>query len=139
MDMQLQKALVSAELMPTEKLVGMIVAYHIHPKRGCWRIGQAAIARECGISVPTVKRAITALCKAGYIDVKRTGRTAKYYACLKCHIKYDSSPMSYQRDHQRAISKDNPWDLDTEFSTKAEEQYKRLLQEEGNGRKQDAD
>jgi len=134
MDMLLQKALVAAELLPTEKLVGMIVAYHIHPKQGCWRIGQAAIARECGISIPTVKRAITALCKAGFIEVKRTGRTAKYYASLKCHIKVDSSPMSYQTAHPRAIRRGNPWELDTEFSTVAEEQYKRLQQENGNGR-----
>ena len=51
MDMLLQKALLAADLLPTEKLVGMVVAFHIHPKQGCWRIGQAVIARECGISV----------------------------------------------------------------------------------------
>ncbi len=135
MDMLLTKALVAAELLPTEKLVGMIVAYHIHPKQRCWRIGQAALARECGISVPTVKRAITALVRGGYIEVKRTGRTAKYYASLKCHIKVDSSPMSYQKDHPRSISNGNPWDLDTEYSTRAEEQYKRLLQEKNHDRR----
>lgn len=134
MDMLLTKALVAAELLPTEKLVGMVIAYHIHPKQRCWRIGQASIARECGISIPTVKRAINALCRGGYIEVKRTGRTAKYYASLKYHIKVDSSPVSYQTAHPRAIRRGNPWELDTEYSTRAEERYKRLLEEKDNGK-----
>ena len=136
MELRLQKRILEAELLPTEKLVGMVIAYHIHPKYGYWRIGQAAIARECGVSIPTVKRAVTALCRAGYIEVRRTGRTAKYFSLVKSHINYDSSPMSYQTDHPRSIrgtKSGNPWDLDTTFSTRAEEEYKRLLKEKDNG------
>ena len=134
MDMLLQKALLGADLLPTEKLVGMVVAFHIHPKQGCWRIGQAAIAHECGVSIPTVKRAVSSLIKAGFITVKRTGRTAKYYASVKCHIKVEGSPVIHQKDHSRSIKRAHPWELDTQFSTRAEEEYKRLLHEEdGNG------
>lgn len=135
MDLVLQKALIAAELMPTEKLVGLVVAYHIHPKNLCWRIGQAAIARECGVSIPTVKRAVAALVKGGYLEVKRTGRTARYYRSpnVKSHIKVEVSPVSYQKAHRRAIRQQKPWELDTAFSTRAEEEYKRLLEEKDNG------
>ena len=135
MDLILQKALIGAELLPTEKLVGMIIAFHIHPKNLCWRIGQAAIARECGISIPTVKRAVAALVRAGFIEVKRTGRTARYYRNphVKSLIKVEVSPVSYQTAHPRAIRKQKPWELDTTFSTRAEEEYKRLLEEKDNG------
>lgn len=125
--------------MPTEKLVGLAIAFHIHKKSKISRVRQATIATECGVSIPTVKRAVAALRKEKLVDVQTTGRASFYRPYVKDYCLVEGSPMIHQRDHKRSIAKANPWDLDTEFSTKAEEQYKRLLEEEGNGRESTAD
>ena len=133
MDMQLQKALLCAELTPTEKLVGMTIAYHIHRKRKLSRVRQETIALECGVSIPTVKRAVAALRRERFIDVQKTGR-ASFYRTVKDSCYVEGSPMIHLRDHQQHTAHAKPWVLDTEFSTAAEEKYKRLLNEEkGNG------
>lgn len=134
MDMQLQKALLCADLTPTEKLVGMVIAYHIHRKRKLSRVRQDTIAKECGVSIPTVKRAVSALRRERFIDIQTTGRASFYRAIVKDLCYVEGSPMIPQKDQQRSITRGKPWELDTVFSTTAEEKYKRLLEENGNGR-----
>lgn len=135
MDLALQKAILSADLMPTEKLIGLVIAYHIHRKRQLSRIRQETIAHECGVSLATVKRALMALRHAQFFDVQKTGRSSFYRSLIKKPCLVDSSPMSYQTAHQRA----GKYELDTEFSTKAEEENKRLdaafRKEQRNGRR----
>ena len=135
MNLALQKALLAADLMPTEKLVGLCIAYHIHGKRKFSKVRQDTIAHECGVSLATVKRALLALRHAEFIDVRKTGRSCVYQGIVKDLRLYDSSPMSYQTAHQRA----SRYELDTEFSTKAEEENKRqdaaFKREQRNGRR----
>lgn len=137
MDIQLCKAILAASLMPTEKLVGMVIAFHIHKKTKFSRVRQETLAAECGVSIPTVKRAVAALRKEKLVDVQTTGRASFYRPYVKDSCYVEGSPMIPQGDHQRSRSKGKPWDLDTVFSTRAEEQYKRLLKEEnGNGKRE---
>ena len=130
MDIQLCKALLAAPLMPTEKLVGLALAYHINAKFKKWKISQKRLAEECGISTRTVRRATRALADAGYIIARHSGRTCFYEKPVKFPCYYDRTPVSGQSGHPCPQSKRNPWELDTQFSTKAEEEYKRLLEEE---------
>ena len=134
MDVRLCKSVLAASLLPTEKLVGMAIAFHIHRKTKFSRVRQETLAAECGVSIPTVKRALAALKKEGLIDVQTTGRASYYRPVVKDSCYVEGSPVSYQKAHGRYIAVQSPWALDTEFSTKAEERYKRLLEEEkGNG------
>ena len=135
MDISLCKSVLAASLLPTEKLVGMVIAFHVHRKGKFSRIRQETLAKECGVSIPTIKRAVAALRKERLIQVKTTGRASYFVPLLKDSTYVEVSPVIPQTAHQRAIGRQNPWDLDTVFSTRAEEQYKRLLEEEGNGEK----
>jgi DNA-binding transcriptional MocR family regulator len=139
MDIQLCKALLAAPLMPTEKLVGLALSYHINAKSKKWKISQARLAEECGISTRTVRRATRALEEAGYIIARHSGRKCIFERGSKSLVNYDRTPMSYQTGHPCPLKSRNPWELDTQFSTKAEEEYKRLLEEENreksNGKK----
>lgn len=130
MDAQLSKAILAGSLLPTEKLVGLALAYHINSKSKKWKISQKRLAEECGISTRTVRRATRALAEAGYIIARHSGRTCFYEKPVKFPCYYDRTPVSYQSGHSCPLSKRNPWELDTVFSTKAEEEYKRLLEEE---------
>ena len=137
MDIQLFKAVLAASLLPTEKLVGMVIAFHIHKKTKFSRVRQETLAAECGVSIHTIKRAVAALRKEKLVDVQTTGRASFYRPYIKDYCYVEGSPMIPQRDHKRSSNKSNPWDLDTVFSTRAEEQYKRLLEEEnGNGKRE---
>ena len=137
MDISLCKAVLSASLLPTEKLVGMVIAFHVHRKGKFSRIRQETLAKECGVSIPTIKRAVAALRKEQLIQIKTTGRASYYQPLLKESTYVEVSPVIPQTARRRAIGNCNPWELDTVFSTKAEEQYKRLLDEEkGNGKRE---
>lgn len=136
MDLALQKAILSADLMPTEKLVGLCIAFYINPRaKKAFRHKQAKIASACGISERTVRRAIKALIDAGFIQSETCGRSCAF----KSIFNIDRSPVSYQIGHPCPHSFRNPMELDTEFSTKAEEINKRLdaafKKEQRNGRR----
>ena len=51
----LQRQLLQAELLPTEKLVGMVLALHMDKRTGKIRVRQETVAQECGVSVRTVR------------------------------------------------------------------------------------
>jgi DNA-binding transcriptional ArsR family regulator len=126
MDAQLSKAILVASLMPTEKLIGLALAYHINARTKKWKISQARIAEECGVSTRTVRRAIRALEAGGYITVKQSGRKCIFEKPLKSLVNYDRTPVSYQSGHGCPLNSRKSWELDTEYSTKCEEEYKRL-------------
>ena len=130
MDALLFKSILGATLMPTEKLVGLALAYHVNRRSKKWKISQRRLAEECGVSTRTVRRAVRALQDAGYIIARQSGRTCFYEMPVKSPVNYDRTRVSYQIGHGCPLSQRNPWELDTEFSTEAEERYKRLLEEE---------
>lgn len=45
----LQRQLLQAELPPTEKLVGMVLALHMDKRTGKIRVRQETVAQECGV------------------------------------------------------------------------------------------
>ena len=117
----LQNAILQADLMPTEKLVGLCVAFHINRKTQTTRLRQATIAEECGLSVRSVKRAFKALRDAGLLDMKSTGRSP--IISTGNNIGNVEGPdEAPQRGHEK---RKKPWEYDTEFSTVSEEQDKR--------------
>ena len=72
----LQRQLLQAELPPTEKLVGMVLAIHMDKRTGKIRVRQKTVARECGVSARTVRRAVAALVSSGVFVSVATGRSS---------------------------------------------------------------
>ena len=63
---------------PTTKLVLILLANYADDLNRCFP-SEAHLAQICGITDRSVRRAISSLVKAGYLDVeKRTGRTNLY-------------------------------------------------------------
>lgn len=120
------------ELMPTEKLVGMAIALHFNKKTKTIRVRQETIAAECGVSVPTVRRAIKALVAANVFESKRTGRAAILVPVDpppsgKNSGIVERSPVSHLIAHPRSIRGRSkmPWNYDLTYSTTFEEKGKR--------------
>ena len=119
----LQNAILQADLMPTEKLVGLCVAFHVNRRTQTTRLRQSTIAEECGLSVSSVKRAFRALWEAGLLEMKATGRSPIIYVCTGNNTgNVEGSPQRPLPDHEK---RKMPWEYDTELSTAAEEQDKR--------------
>lgn len=119
----LQNAILQADLMPTEKLVGLCVAFHINRKTQTTRLRQSTIAEECGLSVRSVQRAFKALREAGVLDTKCTGRSPIIQISSGNNTGNVEPPLEAGqiRHQKRKMS----WEYDIEFSTVAEEQDKR--------------
>ena len=134
----IQRRILSADLTPTEKLVGMALALHVNLTSGHIRIRQATTAQECGLSTSTVKRAVRGLIEAGIFDSRRTGRATILIPLdgaesVKNSGIVESSLVTHQIGHGRPIrSKQRamPWDIDTTLSTPAEERCKRAERQE---------
>lgn len=119
----LQNAILQADLMPTEKLVGLCVAFHINKRTQTTRLRQATIAEECGLSVSSVKRAFRALRDAGLLEMKATGRSPIIHVGTGNNTgNVEGAPQRPLPDHEK---RKMPWEYDTELSTAAEEQDKR--------------
>ena len=118
----LQRLILQSELLPTEKLVGMIMALHVDSRTGKIRLSRAFIARTAGVSESTVKRAVKGLVDAGIFAVKKTGRS-NIFSIASCSGKnsgrVDGSPMTRQKGHIDHFT------VDTTHSTAAEERQKR--------------
>ena len=132
--LSIQRRVLSADLTPTEKLVGMALALHINLATGQIRIRQATMAQECGLSTRSVMRAVRGLVAAGIFESKRTGRaTILTRAEAQAESGKNSGivevpPASHQMRHSvtsRRKQRRMPWDLDTTLSTPAEERCKR--------------
>ena len=118
----LQNAILQADLMPTEKLVGLCVAFHINKRTQTTRLRQATIAEECGLSVRSVQRAFKALRDAGLLEMKATGRSPIIHVTGNNTGNVEGPQEAPQRGHEK---RKKPWEYDTEFSTVSEEQDKR--------------
>ena len=119
----LQNAILQADLTPTEKLVGLCVAFHVNRKTQTTRLRQSTIAEECGLSVRSVKRAFKALRDAGLLDMQVTGRSPIIHVCTGNNTGNVEGPQEApQRGHEK---RKMPWEYDTTLSTIAEEQDKR--------------
>lgn len=119
----LQNAILQADLMPTEKLVGLCVAFHINRRTQATRLRQATIAEECGLSISSVKRAFRALRDAGLLEMKATGRSPIIHVGTGNDTGNVEGP---DEAPQRGPGKRKmPWEYDTTLSTAAEEQDKR--------------
>lgn len=130
--LSLQRLLLQMDLMPTEKLIGMVLALHLNKKTGKIRVRQETVAQECGVSVSTARRAIKNLVSAGAFESKRTGRATILapttpQASGKNSGIVERSPVNSLIVHPRPIKrrKNMPWDYDTTHSTMAEEKGKR--------------
>lgn len=114
----LQNAILQADLMPTEKLVGLCVAFHLNAKTKTTRLRQATIAEECGMSVRSVKRAFKALRDSGLIETQATGRSPIIHVCTGNNTGNvegpQVAPQRGQMEHRM------PWEYEV-----AEEQDKR--------------
>ena len=119
----LQNAILQADLMPTEKLVGLCVAFHVNRRTQATRLRQATIAEECGLSMRSVQRAFRALRDAGLLEMKATGRSPIIYVCTGNNTGNVKPPLEARqiRHEKRKM----PWEYDTALSTAAEEQDKR--------------
>lgn len=123
----LQRLILQADLLPTEKLVGMVLALHMDRKTGKIRIRQDSIAQECGVSSRTARRAVASLVAEGFFSSQQTGRSAILVPLGKeCGI-VDRPPVTYQIGHRCPTGrrKKAVFDLDTVLSTRVEEENKR--------------
>lgn len=118
-----QNAILQADLMPSEKLVGLCVAFHVNHRTQKTRLRQNTIAEDCGLSVRSVKRAFKALREAGLLEMQATGRSPIIHVCTGNNTGNVEGPrVAHQRGQ---IERKMPWEYDTELSTVAEEQDKR--------------
>lgn len=129
----IQRRILSADLTPTEKLVGMALALHINVATGQIRIRQSTAAKECGLSARSVLRAVRGLVAAGLFESRRTGRATILTPAQGADDGNNSGivevPLvTHQIRHSVTSRKGRamPWDIDTTLSTPAEERYKRL-------------
>lgn len=124
----LQRRLLQAELLPTEKLVGMALALHMDKRTGKIRVRQETVAQECGVSVRTVRRAVAALVSSGVFTSTATGRSSVLAAGSgKSTGRVDRPPVSCQTGHRcpHLKRKRAPWEYDLAYSTRPEEEEKR--------------
>ena len=119
----LPNAILQADLTPTEKLVGLCVAFHINRRTQATRLRQATVAEECGLSVRSVKRAFKAMRDAGILDMQATGRSPIIHVSSGNNTGNVEGPLVAPQMGQ--MKHKMPWEYDTEFSTVAEEQDKR--------------
>ena len=119
----LQNAILQADLSPTEKLVGLCVAFHINQRTQTTRLRQATVAEECGLSVRSVKRAFKGLRDAGLLDMQATGRSPIIHVSTGNNTGNVEGPLVAHQMGQ--MKRKMPWEYDTEYSTAAEEQDKR--------------
>ena len=133
---ELQACILAADLTPTEKLTALAIATHWNERRQNARLYQRTLAAECGLSERTIRRALQALITAQIFETKVTGRSAIFLTGVKLNTSsVDRTWVSYQTGQKRHSAQPAPWELDTTFSTKFEEEYKRLRGQE-NGREQ---
>ena len=74
--LELQRLILATDLMPTEKLVGMALALHLSVSSMTIRIRQQTLARECGLSARSIRRAISGLVAVGLFESRVTGRAS---------------------------------------------------------------
>jgi len=119
----LQNAILQADLTPTEKLVGLCVAFHVNRRTQMTRLRQSTMAEECGLSVRSVQRAFKALRDAGILDMKATGRSPIIYVGTGNNTGNVEPPL--EAGQIRHEKRRMPWEYDTALSTEAEEKDKR--------------
>ena len=90
----LQRQLLQAELLPTEKLVGMVLALHMDKRTGKIRVRQETVAQECGVSARTVRRAVAALVSSGVFVSVAPGRSSVLVAGSATGVLSDRSRVS---------------------------------------------
>ena len=117
-----QNAILQSDLMPTEKLVGLCVAFHLNAKTKTTRLRQSTIAEECGLSVRSVKRAFKTLRDSGLLEMQATGRSPIIHFTGNNTGNVEGPPVAPQRGQMEHRM---PWEYDTEWSTVAEEHDKR--------------
>ncbi len=119
-------------LLPPEKLVGMVLAHHIDKETGSIKVRQVKIAEETGYSVRSVKRAIQGLIEVGVFESKKTRGAAilhpKHFDAGKegGMDRPPVAPVKGHRWHIKLARRAAPWVHDTELSTQAEEEGKRI-------------
>ena len=123
----IQQAILSSDLLPSEKLVGLIIAFHINHTTGSTRLLRQTIVDESGLSLPSVKRACKSLVKMRFLSKKSTGRSSVFLIPSPGNNTgtVEGSPVDRQKVHDEPHLKPSIFDLDTEFSTPAEERNKR--------------
>lgn len=128
---QIQRRILALEgLTFTERLVGMVFALHLNRKSGQIRVRQEVIAQECQCKERVVRNALVKLESAGIFSSKRTGR-ATVLRVLEDTGKKSVIVERHQRADQTGTTvpirkrKTNCFQLDTELSTRAEENAKR--------------
>lgn len=128
--LDLQRRILATDLMSTEKLVGMALALHLSVSSVTIRVRQQTLARECGLSARSIRRAINGLVAAGLFESRITGR-ASILVPVESVSKVKSSgiverpSVTYLIGHQcptRSRKKrSSRWNPDTECSTRTEE------------------
>ena len=115
---ELQRLVLAREdLSSPERFVGMVYALHLNAHTGQIRVRQETIAAECQMSARTVRQHLQALVQKGVFTSKRTGR-----ATILSPAGVEPPKKARGRGNGRP-----PWMLDTEFSTRVEEEMKRPL------------
>ena len=82
-----RQAIVESDLRPTVRYVALVLSLHMNNAGGSCFPSRATIARECGLDVSNVKRAIYELRDGGWLDVEArtepSGRqTSNFYTAL---------------------------------------------------------
>jgi hypothetical protein len=69
---QLFEACGRQELSPADHLVGVCIARHVNLRTGVCYPSNSVIARQTGLSVPTIERSIPVLRKNGHVFIRRS-------------------------------------------------------------------
>ena len=72
----LRRILERTDLTPKEKLVGAMLAAHLHGSTQTVRVSRARMMAETGLSPESIKRALKGLLSKQILTRKRTGRAA---------------------------------------------------------------
>ena len=124
---ELQASILGSDLLPSERLVGLVIAFHLNAKTRQTKLKKSTIANECGLSPRSVRRAVASLVSIGLIEEEMDNGRSSFY-----RIPSGNNTGTVTRDMgvtggvtYTTPKKPSRFDLDTEFSTPAEERNKR--------------
>ena len=84
MSFEAMAAVVGIDLPAREKLVLLLIANRISPDTGSCYPSIGRLARDCGMSESSVRRAIKSLCDRGILSVDRSGDGPNIYSITPC-------------------------------------------------------
>lgn len=134
----IQRRIVKSALSSNARLVGPVLAMHHNRVTNSTRVKWDTLLEETGISRASIARALAELVDGGFYQAKRTGRATIYVPLMPPQEPGKDSGIVDVRcvRHQKSQGETSgttksPFDRDSPYSTRSEEEYKRPLVQNG--------